>query len=49
MAVNDAVAGNPGLVNENPEGDGWMLKLKLDDPAELDALMDAAAYAELTK
>jgi glycine cleavage system H protein len=48
-AVNDAVVTSPGLVNEDPQGQGWMFKLTLDNPAELDGLMDAAAYAELTK
>ncbi len=48
-AVNDAVVASPGLVNEDPLGQGWMFRLSLDAPAELDALMDEAAYAELTK
>jgi glycine cleavage system H protein len=48
-AINDALTGSPGLVNEDPEGRGWMFKLVLDNPAELEELMDAAAYAELTK
>jgi glycine cleavage system H protein len=48
-AVNDAVVATPGLVNEDPLGQGWMFRLQLDDPAELDGLMDEAAYAELTK
>ena len=43
-AVNDAVAANPALVNSSPEQDGWLFKLKLGDPSELDGLMDAAAY-----
>ena len=48
-AVNDAVVASPGLVNEDPLGQGWMFRISLDCPAELDALMDEAAYAELTK
>ena len=48
-AVNTALSGEPGLINSAPETDGWIFKLALDDAAELDGLMDAAAYAELTK
>jgi glycine cleavage system H protein len=46
-AVNDALSGDPGLINSSPEGDGWIFKLTLDDATELDALMDADAYAKL--
>ena len=42
--ANEALADDPGLVNADCYGAGWMFKLKLTDPAELDALMDAAAY-----
>ncbi|MEO6218609.1 MAG: glycine cleavage system protein GcvH [Sphingomonas sp.] len=42
---NAALGDNPGLVNEEPEGDGWFFKLTLSDPAELQGLMDEAAYA----
>jgi len=41
---NQAVAGDPSLVNSDPEGQGWFFKLKLDNPGELDGLMDQAAY-----
>ena len=41
---NRAVADDPALVNSDPEGRGWFFKLKLDDPGELDGLMDEAAY-----
>jgi glycine cleavage system H protein len=44
VAVNDAIVGNPQLVNDGPEGDGWFVKLKIKDPSELDGLMDADAY-----
>ena len=47
-AVNDALSGEPGLINTAPETDGWIFKLALDTPAELDGLMDAAAYAAIT-
>ena len=42
--VNGALADEPGAVNQSPEGDGWFIKLKLDDKAALEDLMDADAY-----
>jgi glycine cleavage system H protein len=45
--VNDKVADSPEVVNEDPYGDGWLAKVKLSDPSEADALLDAAAYREL--
>jgi glycine cleavage system H protein len=44
-AGNDALEGDPALVNTDPEGAGWFFKLTLDDVGELEGLMDAAAYA----
>ncbi|WP_414899503.1 glycine cleavage system protein GcvH [Sphingomonas flavalba] len=41
---NAALEADPSLVNTAPESDGWFFKLKLADPAELDGLMDEAAY-----
>ena len=41
---NDALDDTPGLVNEDPEGDGWFFKLTLTDPNELEGMMDEAAY-----
>ena len=46
--VNEALRDKPELLNTSPFADGWIAKVKLADPAELDALLDAAAYAELT-
>lgn len=43
-AVNEVLNDEPGKVNSDPEGDGWFFKMKLKDPAQLDSLMDAAAY-----
>lgn len=43
-AANSAVADQPGLVNESPEENGWFFKVRLSNPAELDGLMDRAAY-----
>ena len=41
---NAALTDTPGLVNEDPEGDGWFFKLTLTDTSELDGLMDETAY-----
>jgi glycine cleavage system H protein len=41
---NAALADTPDLVNSDPEGEGWFFKLRLSDPAQLEALMDAEAY-----
>ncbi len=41
---NPALADDPALVNSDPEGEGWFFKITLEDPSELDGLMDAAAY-----
>ncbi len=45
VAVNEALEDNPAAVNEDAEGDGWFVRLGLADAAELEDLMDAAAYA----
>ncbi len=42
--ANGALEEDPALVNSAPEGEGWFFKLTLEDPAELEGLMDAAAY-----
>lgn len=44
VEVNEALAENPATINEDPYGDGWLVKVRLSDPSERDALMDAAAY-----
>jgi glycine cleavage system H protein len=45
--VNEALSDAPEKINGDPYGDGWLVKVKLSDPAEADSLMDAAAYQEL--
>ncbi len=45
MAVNAALEDSPELVNESPYGDGWLFKVKMSDPSELDALLDGDGYA----
>jgi glycine cleavage system H protein len=47
VANNDALAGAPEQVNGDPYGDGWMIRLKLSEPGEVDELLDAAAYDAL--
>lgn len=46
--INEALEDDPELVNNDPYGDGWMVKIKLSDASELDALLSAEDYAELT-
>lgn len=46
--VNDAVAGDPSLVNSAAEGDGWLFRMKLSDPSQLEGLMDKEGYAAFT-
>ena len=46
---NQAVTDDPALINSDPEGQGWFFKLKLDNPAELEGLMDEDAYREWLK
>ncbi len=41
---NSALDDTPGLVNEDPEGDGWFFKLTLSDPSEVEGMMDEVAY-----
>ena len=45
IAVNDALSGEPGKINTDPQGEGWFLKLRIADPKELDGLLDETAYA----
>ncbi|MFP7671794.1 glycine cleavage system protein GcvH [Marivita sp. S0852] len=42
--VNDVLADEPGKINEDPEGDAWIFKMKIEDMSALDDLMDEAAY-----
>jgi glycine cleavage system H protein len=46
---NSKVADDPSVVNSDPEGEGWFFKVKLDNPGELDGLMDESAYREWLK
>ena len=46
-ALNPELENSPELVNQDPYGAGWMVKVTVDDPADADALLDAAAYQAL--
>ncbi len=47
VQINEDLDANPGNVNTDPYGDGWMIVIKVADPSELDALMDASQYRTL--
>jgi glycine cleavage system H protein len=47
IEINPALEANPELVNSDPYGQGWMVKVTVQNPADIDALMDAAAYTSL--
>jgi len=49
VEVNKALDGSPELINQDPYGEGWILKIEIANPAELDSLLDAAAYDAFTK
>ncbi len=45
--LDESDGDNPGLINEDPYGDGWIVKIRLTDMAEVDGLMDASAYQSM--
>jgi glycine cleavage system H protein len=47
--INETLADEPGKINEDPMGAGWFFKMKVNDAAELNSLMDEAAYAAMIK
>ncbi|MDR2010817.1 MAG: glycine cleavage system protein GcvH [Bacteroidales bacterium] len=49
LEVNSAVIDNPAIVNSDCYGEGWLIKIKMSAPAEVDTLLDANAYAEIAK
>jgi glycine cleavage system H protein len=49
IEVNEAVSETPELINEDPYGAGWLVKVRLSDPSETERLLDAAAYRELVE
>ena len=47
VEVNEALADGPQVLNEDPYGEGWICTIRMSDPAQFDALLDAAAYGAL--
>ena len=47
VAVNEALADGPQVLNEDPYGEGWICTIRMSDPAQFDALLDASAYGAL--
>ncbi|MDQ7081229.1 MAG: glycine cleavage system protein GcvH [Paracoccaceae bacterium] len=47
VEVNEAIVEDPTLVNQDPMGEAWFFKMKLDDPSQMDDLLDEAAYKAL--
>ena len=47
LEANDKLEESPEIVNKDPYGDGWLVKIKMTNPSELDELLDAAAYKNL--
>lgn len=47
VEFNEALEANPALVNTDTYGEGWIIKVRMTDPAQVDELMDAAAYTEM--
>ncbi|KIC89671.1 glycine cleavage system protein GcvH [Flavihumibacter sp. ZG627] len=45
--VNPALAGTPELVNSDPYGEGWMIKMTVNNPADVEGLLDAAGYQQM--
>ena len=44
IEVNEALAENPNAINDDPYGEGWLVRVRLEDPTECDSLMDAESY-----
>jgi glycine cleavage system H protein len=49
VAVNEALGDEPAAVNEDPYGEGWMVRVRLSDPGERNGLLDAASYQKLVQ
>lgn len=49
IEVNQAIVDDPALVNKDCYGDGWLIKIKMNNPADANALLDAAAYTNIAK
>lgn len=49
LAINEALIDSPELINEDPFGEAWLIKIKISDSGELDSLMDVEAYKNLER
>ena len=49
VKINESLADEPETVNSDPYGDGWMIRLKMSNPGEVDSLLTAAEYEDFTK
>jgi glycine cleavage system H protein len=49
LELNEKLEDEPEIINKDPYGDGWIIKMKISNPAELDELLDAKAYQSLTE
>ena len=47
LEVNDKIVDEPETVNDDPYGEGWLIRIRMSNPAEVDTLLDAAAYSKL--
>ena len=47
LDVNETLADSPEKINEDPYGEGWLVKVRMSEPSEVDALLDVSAYREL--
>lgn len=49
LELNEKLEDEPEIINKDPYGEGWIIKMKIDNPADLDELLDAKAYQSLTE
>ena len=49
VAVNEGLSDTPEKINDEPYGEGWLVRVRLSDPSEVDSLLDVAAYRELVQ
>lgn len=47
IEINEEIEEDPSIVNEDPQGNGWFMKIKMSDPEEINALLDAEQYKEI--
>jgi glycine cleavage system H protein len=49
LEMNEKINANPDVINKDPYGEGWLIKMTIDDPSQVSELMDAKAYAAMIK